>query len=307
MSVDRHGLPPRGIPESLDDLISNARQSIDLACPIDTAEALAASAVPFVLQATRRGVRCCLCLRHAPGTRPSAALQDLVECYTRWAWDTRVCAAPAYDDGYLVVDDRYGMVFNSGHIEVAARVSDVAPLRAHFETAWAYADYTVHEPLYEDLVQPSSPELILPFVAEQRYWDNLILRLALNPNDIHHIDPREFEHLIAELLRRDGYDDVTLTSQTRDGGFDMFVVTDTALGRHMYLVECKRYKREKPVGVQLVRNLYGVMEYEGAAGALLVTTSYFTKEAITVQEHTPHRLALTDYTRLVEWLRRINR
>jgi hypothetical protein len=307
MSDDRHGISTQGVPEHLDDLISNARQSVDLACPINTAEALAAGSVPFVVRATRRGVRCRLCVRRAPGAKLSAAFQDVVQFYTNCAWETRVCAVPAYNDGYVVVDDHHGMVFDSGHIELTAREPEVLPLRAHFYTAWTRADEPLYQPLYEDLVQPSSPELILPFVAEQQYWDNLIPRLALNPTDLDSIDPLEFERLVAELMRRDGYSDVTLTSQTRDGGFDMFAVTDTALGRHMYLVECKHYKRENPVGVSLVRNLYGVMEAERATKALLVTTSYFTKGAIGFQERAPHRLALTDYENLVDWLRRVNR
>ena len=69
---------------------------------------------------------------------------------------------------------------------------------------------------------------------------------------------------------------VELTRKTRDGGFDGLACRDTSIGRIMCLLEAKRYRRDRPVGVQLVRALYGTMTDKGASMSVLVTTSSFT-------------------------------
>jgi hypothetical protein len=44
--------------------------------------------------------------------------------------------------------------------------------------------------------------------------------LKLDPDALYRIEPRDFEHVVAEILRDMGYD-VYLTPQTRDGGRDI--------------------------------------------------------------------------------------
>ena len=75
------------------------------------------------------------------------------------------------------------------------------------------------------------------------------------------LTPRQFEQVVAELLEKQGYD-VELTPPSKDGGKDIYVAKKTSLGRFLYLVECKKYGRGRPVGVELIRQLYGVVEQE---------------------------------------------
>ena len=49
-------------------------------------------------------------------------------------------------------------------------------------------------------------------------------------------------------------------------------------GSEKYLVQCKQWKAFS-VGVNIVRELYGVMAASGAAGGFVVTSGRFTKEA----------------------------
>ena len=84
---------------------------------------------------------------------------------------------------------------------------------------------------------------------------------------------REFEMLIGEAYRRQGYS-VYETSPGPDGGVDLAMTK----GGEKYIVQCKHWRAYK-VGVPVVRELYGVMAARGAAGAMVVTSGVFTPEA----------------------------
>jgi len=84
---------------------------------------------------------------------------------------------------------------------------------------------------------------------------------------------REFEMLVGEWFRRQGYT-VTETGGVADGGVDLIL---TKAGE-TYLVQCKHWKAYK-VGVNVVRELLGVMVTRSAAGGYLVTSGVFTDEA----------------------------
>jgi restriction system protein len=84
---------------------------------------------------------------------------------------------------------------------------------------------------------------------------------------------REFEMLVGEWFRRQGHT-VTETGGVADGGVDLIL---TKAGE-TYLVQCKQWKAYK-VGVNIVRELLGVMVSQGAAGGYLVTSGVFTNEA----------------------------
>jgi hypothetical protein len=133
-------------------------------------------------------------------------------------------------------------------------------------------------------------------------WTPLISRLSKNPELLHDLSPRKFEELVAELLSREGLE-VHLTPETRDGGRDVLAFHQTPVGRLLYLVECKRL-RTRPVGIAIVQRLYGVVAKERATAGLVVTTSRFSKEALTFAETVKHQLGLRDYENMKIWLRK---
>ena len=156
--------------------------------------------------------------------------------------------------------------------------------------------------IYEDLLAFSIPSFQQPILTiSTQYWNELLSELVRNPRNLFTMHPRKFEELVAELLAREGFT-VTLTPETRDGGRDILASNCNHLGEHLYLVECKRHAPNRPINVSLVRTLYGVVEAERANAGLLVTTSYFTKDAIKFRETIRHRMALKDYKELVTWL-----
>ena len=85
---------------------------------------------------------------------------------------------------------------------------------------------------------------------------------------------REFEVLVGEGFRLQGYEVSETGGGGADGGIDLVLRKD----REKFLVQCKQWKAFK-VGVTVVRELYGVMAAHGAAGGFVVTSGRFTDEA----------------------------
>jgi restriction endonuclease Mrr len=131
--------------------------------------------------------------------------------------------------------------------------------------------------------------------------DALIDELRRHPHLMRELQPRRFEELVAEMFERRGCK-VRLTPATRDGGVDIYAVEQHAFGESLYLIECKRYKENRKVGVEPVRGLYAVTESERATRGILVTTSFFTKDAIAFASPLEYRIALRDFDSLRQWL-----
>lgn len=119
---------------------------------------------------------------------------------------------------------------------------------------------------------------------------------------MYELQPRQLEELMAELYARQGLE-VELTPQTRDGGVDLYLLQRTPFGRHLTLVDTKRYRRDRPVGVGIVRQLFGVVEATRASAGLVATTSFFSGDARRLQEEIPFRLGLQDYLDLKRMLK----
>lgn len=131
--------------------------------------------------------------------------------------------------------------------------------------------------------------------------DELLKTLSQNPELIYQMPSRRFEELIAELLHRGGYD-VKLTPQTRDGGKDIYAAKSDQFGSFLFLVECKRFAPDNPVGVEIIRGLHGVAQHERATAAMLMTTSYFTEPARAFVREVRYQLSLNDFVDLKKWL-----
>ena len=128
--------------------------------------------------------------------------------------------------------------------------------------------------------------------------ESIIERVYKEPDLVYGMKPREFEEFVAEIYEKLGYR-VELTKATRDGGKDIILYADGPTGHNMFYVECKKYDKENPVGVRLVRNLYGVVEADKATAGILVTSSSFTKDAREFAKDVYRRLTLYDYMELL--------
>lgn len=113
---------------------------------------------------------------------------------------------------------------------------------------------------------------------------------------------RDFEKLIAELLRGEGFE-VSLTPETRDGGYDIFALRHQKItGDEVILVECKRYDKRRKISAGIIDRLIGVVQRGNATKGILVTTSQLTGPAKKLVTQNSSRLIVHDYETLVEWL-----
>lgn len=137
--------------------------------------------------------------------------------------------------------------------------------------------------------------------------DSLMRYIAEEPMSMHELSSREFEIIIAELFKKLGYE-VELTKQTRDGGVDIYIAEKTNIGKFLFLVECKHYASNRPVGIEVIRNMYGVlgMNKRKPTGGIIATTSHFAKgvkEEI-IELNLEHRISLHDFEYISELLKK---
>ena len=104
---------------------------------------------------------------------------------------------------------------------------------------------------------------------------------------------QEFELLVGEAFRLQGYEAVDGSGGETDRGVDLMLRKDG----ETYLLQCKQWKASK-VSVSVVRELYGSMTATGAAGGFVVTSGQFTEEA--VQFAQGHHVKLVDGPKLFE-------
>ena len=101
---------------------------------------------------------------------------------------------------------------------------------------------------------------------------------------LNNLSPRDFEHLIERLYHKMDYQ-TELTPPQKDGGRDLIARKSITSKKEVLLVECKLYKN--PIGVQIVRQLLGVVSSEKTNKGVLVTSSEFTRGAMKFSKENP--------------------
>lgn len=97
---------------------------------------------------------------------------------------------------------------------------------------------------------------------------------SASQNSLGNMSWQDFEYLVGEYFRRRQFN-VEETKSGADGGVDLIATK----GMEKYLIQCKHWKAYK-VGVNVIRELLGVMVGVGATGGFVVTSGEFTKDAI---------------------------
>jgi HJR/Mrr/RecB family endonuclease len=154
--------------------------------------------------------------------------------------------------------------------------------------------YDLKQSQESKIIQAVRPQIVT-------FSGELALQLKKSPDKLHDVTSRQFEQLIADIFDDMGWE-VELTKATRDGGRDILAHLDTGAMKMLCLIEAKKHRKDRPVGVQLVRNLYGTFCDEQANSAMLVTTSYFTEDAKNFRDKHKYQLTLKDYADIVGWL-----
>ncbi|MGA2707708.1 MAG: restriction endonuclease [Steroidobacteraceae bacterium] len=94
------------------------------------------------------------------------------------------------------------------------------------------------------------------------------------PSVVRAIGWREFEALICEAFRREGYRIDERRGSGPDGGIDLIAT----MAKKRILIQCKHWKTQQ-VGVVAIRELNGIVTVRRADGGVIVAGGTFTKEA----------------------------
>ena len=96
---------------------------------------------------------------------------------------------------------------------------------------------------------------------------------------------QDFERLVGEAYRRQGYVVEEVGGSAPDGGIDLLLHRQS----RKTVVQCKRWKSAQ-VGVSLIREFYGVTVAEGAERGIFVTTGTYTADALAFARGKPLEL-----------------
>ena len=137
----------------------------------------------------------------------------------------------------------------------------------------------------------------------------VLSKILSSPDEVRNITPRQFEEFIADLLfELGGFNDIELTSRSRDGGKDV-IATHLVHGIPFTVYfECKQYAEGNKIQLDTMRSLLGTMAHESrnVNKGVLVTTSTFTKgcKDLILSEA---RLDGKDYDGILGWIRNIKK
>ena len=93
----------------------------------------------------------------------------------------------------------------------------------------------------------------------------------------------QFELLVADLYRKKGYT-VKKTPVGPDQGVDLFLTKKRWVGQKRIIVQVKNW--QGPVGNSDILKTAGARQMQGASSALIITSSYFSKQALTALKNT---------------------
>lgn len=94
--------------------------------------------------------------------------------------------------------------------------------------------------------------------------------------------PEAFEMLVVDLMIAMGYATKgwgERVGKSGDGGIDGVIAQD-ALGMDSVYIQTKKYKLDNQISVEKIREFSGALDEQGATKGVFVTTSYFSKPAI---------------------------
>jgi restriction system protein len=127
--------------------------------------------------------------------------------------------------------------------------------------------------------------------AFNSHYRKRLLDTQAGPETLRALSWQDFERLVGEAYRRQGYVVEEVGGATPDGGIDLLLHRRGS----KVVVQCKRWRSVK-VGVAQIREFYGAMVADKAERGIFVSSGTFTPDAIDFARGKP--LELVDGTRL---------
>lgn len=216
-----------------------------------------------------------------------------------------------YENKFINITKIYEVKYENSYLDFIKKIDKIS----HFDHLKKISDsFIFHKYDFADLIknyekqenkdiihveESNAKQIILD---ETTRIKQIIFEIYLNNEKLYRLHPREFEKLIAELLFNKGFE-IELTKQTRDNGYDILAMKYIdGFSPIKYLVECKKHAENRKIGVEIVRSFKEVLSTEQANKGLIVTTSYFSKDAIKKQQQTPLLLEYKDKNDVIDWV-----
>jgi len=150
--------------------------------------------------------------------------------------------------------------------------------------------------------EETEPETQIVLLDEGNRIKRLITEVYRNNQKLFTVDPRDFEEMIAELLRFQQFE-VELTKRTKDGGVDIIAVKSAGEFPVRFMVECKRFAKNRKISVDIVRSFRDVVRTHGANMGIIVTSSYFSVDAKKDSKRfSPYLLDFKDHDDVIRWV-----
>ncbi len=109
-------------------------------------------------------------------------------------------------------------------------------------------------------------------------YNDIFEHFASNPDNMQKLTWREFEILVYEVLRNQGFS-VELGPGSNDGGIDITVFARDSLGDILTAVQIKRYRSDRKIDLQAVQALHGAVCAHRMNRGMFVTTSSYLPSA----------------------------
>lgn len=154
----------------------------------------------------------------------------------------------------------------------------------------------------------SNPSIIIPekrviLLKELTHVEKTITAIYHDNSQLYNVHHREFEEMIAELLKSRGFE-VHLTKQTRDGGKDIIALQNMNGFPLKILVECKKNAPHRKIGIDIIQRFGNVVNSMKANKGVIFTTSYFSKDAKKEKDtYMPYLLDLKDRNDVIDWIK----
>ncbi len=175
----------------------------------------------------------------------------------------------------------------------AKEITEIALEKDLIETLGATPEATMAAQLYTDIKKNPSTKFKKVgkglFVLKKQTASTKSPLIAIqNQNElvkkkliekIHEMDPFQFEYLVAELLKKIGYENVDVTKRTGDKGID--IVGDLTVGGLTHVktvIQVKRYMKGNKISGKYITQLRGSAAIDQRG--LIITTSDFTRDAV---------------------------
>jgi len=194
--------------------------------------------------------------------------------------------------------------------DIGQAVQDAVALKVREKYTYLQhlSDVLDREPDTHEVVEHPETELLLPETRERIVLYSPSIRLLeqlrsfhLSLHDLHW---REFEELVAELLRQDGYH-VKLGPGTKDEGVDILAYKeDPITGFFLTIWQAKKLKEGNKVELPVIRELADTRIQHNATKGIIVTTSSLTRGALARIEQDRYILGKVDGNDLSTWIQK---